>query len=68
MKTNENSVDRLIRIGVGVALLSQVSTGAIGAWAWLGAIPLLTGVVGFCPLYALLGMSTCKLQSSKTHS
>ncbi|MDP1737576.1 MAG: DUF2892 domain-containing protein [Caulobacter sp.] len=59
MKLNEGAVDRILRIVVGLAILSLVFVGPQTPWAWLGVIPLLTGIVGFCPLYALLGINTC---------
>ncbi len=63
LKTNEASVDRVIRIVLGLALLASAVAGAVAApWiylAWLvGAIALVTGAVGFCPLYAVLRVST----------
>ncbi len=65
MKLNEGPVDRVIRVIVGIALLVLAITGvAAGVWMWLayvlGAILLLTGIVGFCPLYALFKISTAK--------
>lgn len=59
MKPNEASWDRAVRVVLGLVLLSLIF---IGPKTWLGLIgivPLLTGAVGFCPLYKLLGMSTC---------
>ena len=57
MKLNEGGLDRILRIAVGLAVLSLVFVGPKTPWAWLGLIPLLTGVIGFCPLYALLGLN-----------
>lgn len=59
LKTNEGLADRIARVLVGLALLSLVFMGPKTAWGWIGLVPLLTGVVGLCPLYALLGISTC---------
>jgi hypothetical protein len=59
MKTNEGGLDRILRIIVGAGILSLAFIGPQTPWAYLGAIPLLTGVVGFCPLYAVLGINTC---------
>lgn len=59
MKRNEGSIDRLLRVIVGIAVLSLVFIGPKTAWGWLGLIPLLTGVVGTCPIYSLLGINTC---------
>ena len=62
MKANVGGVDKVVRIVVGVALIAWAATGG-PVWAWIGVVPLLTGVFNFCPLYALLGMSTCKVRS-----
>jgi len=59
MKTNEGSVDRVLRIVVGLALVGLAATGKVGAWGWIGIVPLLTGAVGWCPLYTVLGIKTC---------
>jgi hypothetical protein len=60
MKANEGTVDRGLRVAAGVALLALTATGTIGVWGWIGVVPLLTGAVGFCPLYAVLGINTCR--------
>jgi len=65
MLTNESSIDRLVRIVLGVVLLSLVFVGPKTMWGIIGAIPLLTGVVGFCPLYRLVGLSTCPVPTRK---
>lgn len=64
MKANVGSVDRALRILVGLTLVVLAATNQIGAWGWLGLIPMLTGVVGFCPAYTLLGIRTCKLDAA----
>ncbi len=56
---NEHSVDRVIRVILGVAILSLVFVGPKTPWGWLGLIPLFTGFVGSCPLYTACRMSTC---------
>lgn len=56
---NEHAVERVLRVGVGVALIALVFVGPQTPWGWLGIIPLVTGLVGSCPLYTLLGVSTC---------
>jgi hypothetical protein len=58
---NEGAIDRVLRVGLGVALIALVFVGPQTPWGWLGLVPLLTGVVGFCPLYRLVGVNTCKL-------
>ncbi|RRQ21513.1 YgaP family membrane protein [Thiohalobacter thiocyanaticus] len=60
MKINEGSLDRGIRIIVGLALIGLTLAGTIGVWGWIGVLPLVTGVVGWCPGYALLGINSCK--------
>jgi len=65
MKTNESSTDRIIRALVGIVLLALYFTGTVTgglgiAFIVVGAVLLLTGVVGFCPLYRLLGIKTNK--------
>ena len=59
MKANEGGVDRALRIIGGLAILSLAFVGPQTPWAYIGVVPLLTGLVGFCPLYALLGVNTC---------
>ena len=59
MKVNVGTVDRVFRIAAGAALIGWALLGG-PVWAWIGIIPLATGLVKFCPLYALLGVKTCK--------
>ena len=56
---NEGLADRLIRVALGLVLLSLAFVGPQTPWGYIGLIPLLTGIVGFCPLYRLLGINTC---------
>ena len=56
---NEHTLDRALRILVGAVLLSLVVIGPKTLWGLIGFVPLVTGLVGFCPLYRLLGISTC---------
>lgn len=65
MKKNEGALDRIIRVLIGVGLLSLVVTGPQTIWGLIGLVPLLTGVVGFCPLYTLFGFNTCPLEKIK---
>ena len=60
MKANEGTVDRGVRVAAGLALLALAATGTVGVWGWIGVVPLLTGALGFCPLYAVLGITTCR--------
>jgi hypothetical protein len=57
--TNEGTLDRAIRVVAGLAILSLTVFGPHTLWGLVGAVPLLTGLVGFCPLYRLLGIRTC---------
>lgn len=61
MKTNEAVWDRSFRIVLGLGLLSLTVIGPQTWFGFLGLIPLATGVFGFCPIYKMLGMSTCPL-------
>ena len=64
MKLNVGSLDRTLRIVAGLTLIGLAATGTVGAWGWIGLVPLLTGVVGFCPVYPLLGMNTCPMKKA----
>lgn len=63
MMKNEGKIDRTLRVLVGLALLSLVFVGPQSLWGLVGLIPLLTGLVGFCPLYRVLGLNTCPLNN-----
>jgi len=63
--TNEHPVERGLRIALGVALVALAATGKVGAWGYVGVVPILTGLLGSCPLYTLLGFSTCPLKTPK---
>ncbi len=58
--TNVGGLDRILRIIVGVFLIAMVFVGPQTPWGWLGIIPLATGFFSTCPLYSLLGISSCK--------
>ena len=62
MKANEGNVDRALRVLAGIALIALAVTGTIGMWGWIGIVPLATGLVGWCPLYTMLGINTCPLK------
>ncbi|MCE8003546.1 YgaP family membrane protein [Billgrantia ethanolica] len=61
MKSNVGGIDKILRIVVGAVLIGLAITGVIGAWGWIGVLPLATGLINFCPAYSLLGINTCKL-------
>ncbi len=59
MKTNEGGLDRTLRILVGLVLVALTLSGTIGVWGWIGVVPIVTGALGWCPAYTLLGINTC---------
>jgi len=64
MKLNVGGLDRALRIVAGLVLIALAATGTVGAWGWIGVVPLLTGAIGFCPVYPLLGMNTCPMKKT----
>lgn len=61
MKTNVGGIDKILRIVVGIALVAWAILGG-PVWAWIGVLPILTGVMGWCPAYTLIGLNTCPLK------
>lgn len=68
MTKNVGGVDRVVRIVAGLVLIVLAVTGQIGPWGWLGILILGTGILGFCGLYRLLGISTCQVREEKQNS
>lgn len=67
--TNVEIEDRALRIILGLALMAA-ALGLYGpnyttVWGWVGAVPLVTGLIGWCPAYALLGIKTCQNEAGK---
>ena len=62
MGVNEGGLDRVVRVVVGLVLVAMAATERVGPWGWIGIVPLLTGLIGFCPAYKLFGFSTCPLK------
>ena len=62
MKPNVGTIDRILRITLGLVLIALAATGTVGWWGWLGVVPLATGLVRWCPPYALLGINTCDVK------
>lgn len=60
MKSNVGGIDKIIRILAGVALIAWALMGG-PVWAWIGVVPLATGLLGWCPAYTLFGMNSCPL-------
>jgi hypothetical protein len=57
-RLNVGNVDRVIRLIAGLTLLALTSSGVIGAWGYIGIVPLVTGASAYCPLYTMLGIAT----------
>ncbi len=60
MKANVGGIDRILRILVGIALIALVFVGPQTPWGWIGLVPLVTALIGYCPAYSLLGLRTNK--------
>lgn len=58
MNRNVGTLDRILRVITGVILIALVFVGPKTAWGWIGVIPLVTALIGFCPAYRLLGICT----------
>ena len=65
MKINVGSTDRLLRIVLGLALITAAALGKIGVWGYIGIVPLLTGLVRVCPAYSMIGLNTCAADATK---
>ena len=59
MRPNVGSLDRILRIALGVVLIVLAATHFVGLWGWIGVLPLVTGLFSRCPAYTLFGFSTC---------
>jgi hypothetical protein len=64
MKVNEGTIDRVLRVAVGLVLIGLAAAGTVGVWGYIGVVPLLTGLVGICPAYSIFGISTCPMKKS----
>ena len=65
MTANVGGIDRILRIITGLALITLAATGVVGAWGFLGVIPLATGLFRFCGAYTLLGINTCPMKATE---
>jgi hypothetical protein len=69
MTANVGMIDRALRIVVGLLLIAAAlglfGTAFQSVWAWIGVIPLATGLAGWCPLYTVLGIRTCKTTATQ---
>ena len=64
MNANVGGTDRVLRVVVGVVLIALAATGTVGVWGWIGVVPLLTGLIRWCPLYPLFGFNSCTAKKS----
>ena len=64
MQTNVGNIDRILRAVIGLALIALTLAGTIGVWGWIGVVPLLTAALGFCPIYTMLGFSSCPMKKT----
>lgn len=64
MKPNVGNIERIVRIAAGLILVGLAATNTVGWWGWLGLAPLATGLLGWCPPYAMLGISTCRAKQA----
>lgn len=60
MQLNVGGIDKILRVILGVALIAAAATGALPIWGYIGIVPLVTGLVNFCPLYTVFGFSSRK--------
>jgi hypothetical protein len=66
LTVNEHPIERVVRVLLGVGLVSAAVMGRIGVWGYIGVVPILTGLMGTCPLYTLIGVSTCSVRKTST--
>jgi hypothetical protein len=61
MNKNVGTIDKVLRVVVGLALIAMVFVGPQTPWGWIGIVPLATAAMGWCPLYTVLGIRTCPI-------
>ncbi|MEQ1682728.1 MAG: DUF2892 domain-containing protein [Burkholderiaceae bacterium] len=61
MRKNEGNLDRVLRVSAGLILIGLAAANVVGAWGYIGIVPLITGAVGMCPLYSVLRINTCSV-------
>lgn len=62
MKQNAGTIDRMLRVLFGAILVLLSVQGTLGYWGYLGVLPIITGLIGFCPAYPILGINTCTIK------
>jgi hypothetical protein len=63
MNKNVGGVDRILRVVVGLLLIALAATGTLGAWGYVGIVPIVTAAIGWCPAYLPFGFTSCKTRS-----
>jgi len=63
MNKNVGGVDRILRVAVGLLLIALAATGTVGAWGYVGIVPIVTAAIGWCPAYLPFGFTSCKTRS-----
>ena len=63
MKSNVGGIDRILRIVICLTLIGLATSGGVGTWGYLGFLPLLMGLAGWCPPYAFFGWNTCSIKN-----
>lgn len=69
LPANEHTLDRIVRVALGLGLLGLMAVGPVPGWGLVGLVglvPLLTGAIGSCPIYTMLGVSTCAVNPAKS--
>ena len=64
MTANVGGLDRPLRVVAGLALIGLAATGTVGMWGYIGVVPLLTALIGYCPAYSLVGLNTCPAKTT----
>lgn len=64
MTKNVGGIDRTLRIVIGLTLIAAAATGTVGLWGYIGLVPLATGLMGWCPPYAMFGFNTCSVKKA----
>lgn len=64
MKSNVGGIDKILRIVAGLVLIVLAVMGIGAPWTYIGVVPLVTGLMGWCPAYTLLGMNTCPMSKN----
>ena len=68
MNANVGPTDRALRVFAGSLLILLSLLNVIGAWGWIGLLPIATGALRFCPAYTVLGLRSCPMESSSDHA